>query len=134
MPLNLTGPDDTNQIERQPLAPLTLSNTGDKDHTDEFAQSQAAKLHLTLGDSSPGVPDLAASFSTGNSKMYRQLLADQDQIQQISTRNSIISSVMQADPKAITPEVISVIQGLSNTELSSLDLSSIVEKKYSQLY
>lgn len=130
MPLTLNPEDES--IRRAPL--LTLARTGDKPQTDEFAGSQGVKLHLALGDQSPGADVLSDSFSTGNSYSYKKLLQERDMVQQTQAKNDVLSSIMQADPSAITPEVVQTVQGLSVAELNSPDIGSIVEQKYAKLY
>lgn len=127
MPISITGEES---VQRTPL----ISFEPVQPHSEKFISSQAAKLHVTLGENSPGIDNLVGRFSSGNVEDYKQLLADRDRLQQINTQNDILQSVMQADPKAITPEVVSVVQGLSVSELQQPDLSSIIEKKYSELY
>ena len=130
MPLILNPEDES--IRRAPL--LTLAKTGDQAQTDEFAGSQGAKFHLALGEQSPGADVLSDSISTGNSYQYKKLLQDRDMIVQEQTRADILSSIMQADPTAITPEVVGTVQSLSTMELASKDIGSIVEQKYAQFY
>lgn len=128
--LTLSPQDET--VRRAPL--LTLAKTGDTAQSPEFAGSQGAKLHLALGDQSPGADTLSASISTGNSYDYKRLLQQRDVIQQQSARDDVLSSIMQADPQSITPEVVQTVQHLSMAEMQSGDIGSIVEKKYAQLY
>ncbi len=123
---------EDNEVRRAPL--LDLSVAKEEAHSDEFLSSQSAKLHLALKDKSPGLDEVSSAMTSGNSEVYRRLLADQDEINQIETRNDILSSVLQADPSAVTPEVVDVVHGLSNMEVRSPDLSDIIEKKYASIY
>jgi len=129
MPLSLSG-DDT--IERKPL--LDLSAEAGPSQTSEFQDSQAAKLHAALGPDSPGLDTVAQSMTASNADSYRRILAERSQIQQAQTQNDILDSVLQADPKAVTPEVVDVVQGLTQVQMQSPDLSDIIEKEYAKRF
>jgi len=128
MPLSL----DQDQVVRRPLLDLHDQNT--PPHTPDYQESQAAKLHIALGEESPGIDQLASSFTTGNDQSYRRILAQRNVIQQQQVKNDILDSVLQSDPSAITPEVVSVVQGMSMSELRSPDLSDIIEREYAKKY
>lgn len=128
MVLKLTGDDEVRS------APLLKISGGEPRHTDEFNSSQSAKLHLALGDQSPGLPEVSTAMSTGNVDTYKQLLADRDRIQKMHTQQDVLQTILESDPTAVTPEVVNVVQGLSEMELRNEDLSGIIEKKYSNLY
>ena len=128
MPLHLTD----EPIRQAPL--LTLAHQGDENHTQEFAASRGTKMHLTLGEYSPGEDALSASITSGNSYQYKRLMQERDQVEKVQTQNDIMASVLQADPTAITPEVVSVVHSLSTQEMKSPDLGTIVEEKYAKLY
>lgn len=95
---------------------------------------QAMKLHLLLGPESPGFTEVSNAFTTGTADAYRRKLAQQEQLNQINARNDVLSSVFNSDPKAITPELVSIVQGLSEAEFREPDLSDIIEKKYAEKY
>lgn len=128
MTIKITGEDE---VVRKPLMSL-----GDKEpiHSEEFTGAQANRLHLALGESSPGVPELSSSLSSGTSEQYRRLLADSERIQKVKAQNEVLQSILQADREMITPEIVSVVQGLSMQEMQEPDLGSIIEKKYAEIY
>lgn len=122
----------TDEVESAPL--LSLSDGSEPSHTPEFNDAQSAKLHVALGPQSPGLDVVSSAMSSGNAGDYRRLLADTEVLRQQEVRSDILSSILQADPSQITPEVIGVVQGLSNTEVQSPDLRGIIERKYAETY
>lgn len=128
MVLKITGADEVRS------APLLTLEGQEPRHTDEYISSQSAKLHLALGAQSPGLPDVSTAMSSGNVQTYKQLLADNDRIQRMHSQQDVLQTILEADPTAVTPEVVNVVQGLSQMELEDEDLSGIIEKKYSNLY
>lgn len=127
MPLTM---NDT--VERKPL--LDLSDQVGPPHTEEFQESQAAKLHLALGQNSPGLDAVSTSVASGNDRSYKRILADQEQQQKLQTQNDILDSILQANPESISPEVVDVVQGLSMTQMESPDLNDILEREYAKKY
>lgn len=115
-------------------APILSLGDQEPPHSDEFLSGQAAKLHLSLKDRSPGLEEVSSSLRSGNDEVYRRMLADQDEINQIETRNDVLEQILQSDPNQVTPDVVGIVQGLSNVEVRSPDLSDIIERKYSSLY
>lgn len=128
MPLSLN--EDT--VERKPL--LDLSDQAAPPHTEAYQESQTAKLHLALGDQSPGLEGLANSMTTSGADSYKRILADRDHMQKLQTQNDVLDSILQADPSTITPEVVDVVQGLSSQQLSAPDRSDIIEREYAKKF
>lgn len=128
MPLSL---NDVGTVERKPL--LDLSDQAPPPHTDAYKESQAAKMHLALGEQSPGLDTIAGEMASGN-ESSRRLLAEREQLQKVQAQNDILESVLTSDPSAITPEVVDVIQGLSVQDMRSPDLSDIVEREYAKRF
>lgn len=122
----------TDEIRREPL--FSLAESEAPAHSDDFLEAQSARLHLALRERSPGMDEVSSALRSGNDEVYRRMIADQDEINQIERRNDVLESILQSDPTMITPEVVGVVQGLSNLEVSSPDLGDIIEKKYAQLY
>ncbi|MGD9682611.1 MAG: hypothetical protein AB7W16_15595 [Candidatus Obscuribacterales bacterium] len=103
-------------------------------HSEGFVASQSAKLHLALGPDSPGLDVISSRMSVGNAEDYKALLADRDRLNRTRAQADVMSSIMETDPSMITPEILEVARGLSMAEMQSEDLSSIVEKKYAEVY
>lgn len=120
------------EIRREPL--LDLGASQEPPHSDEFLEAQSARLHLALRDRSPGMNEVSAALRSGNDEVYRRMLSDQDEINQIERRNDVLESILQSDPSMIDQNVVSVVQGLSNMEVVSPDIGDIIEKKYAQMY
>lgn len=129
MTIKITGADE---VTRAPL--LDLKAGSQPDHSEDFLSGQAARLHLALGENSPGFEEVSSAMSSGNTDGYKQLLVDQDRINQIERRNNVLSSILQTDPSMITPEMVSTVHGLSEMEINSPALPDIIEKKYAKVY
>lgn len=129
MVLKLTGEDE---VRSTPL--ISLPKAGDEAHSQEFADAQGMKMHVTLGEKSPGADVLSTSVSSQNSIAYRKIMADQDTLDKLQTQTDVLQSVLQTDPKLVTNDLVNVVQGLSMIELESPDLSTIVEEKYAKRY
>lgn len=128
MTIKITGEDE---VTRKPLLSLGI---GEPTQSEEFVGAQAARLHLSLGDSSPGVSTLSSALSSGNSEEYRRLLADRDQVRKTESQNDVLKSILQSDRSQITPEIVSIVQGLTQIQMEDPDLGSIIEKKYAEVY
>lgn len=102
--------------------------------TSGYVEHLGTKLHLTLGEKSPGADEIVRSMSSGNADYYKQILADQDAIQRQDTKNAILSQIMEEGPENITPEVVSLVQGLSQSEMARDDIGNLLEEKYAKLY
>lgn len=122
----------TEEIERRPL--MSLTDGTEPDHTDDFKDAQAARLHLTLGEKSPGMEVVKPAVVSGNLEEYKRLVADQETLQKYQAQSDVLESVLQTDPQAITPEVIDVVHGLSMAELKSPDLQGVIERNYAKKY
>lgn len=124
----LTGDEE---VQSKPL--MTLGEP-EADHTSDFQDSQSAKLHLALGENSPGLEAVRSGVLSGNTQEYKRLLADQEVIQHINSQNDVLDAILQTDPQAVTPDVIDIVRGLSMADIQRPDLADIIEKKYSQIY
>ena len=122
----------TEEIERRPL--MSLTDGTEPDHTDDFKDAQAARLHLALGEKSPGLDVVKPSVVSGNLEEYKRLLSDQEVIQKYQAQSDILETVLKSEPQAVTPEVIDVVQGLSMVDMKSQDLKGIIERNYAKLY
>lgn len=122
-------------VERRPLSPIRLgSETEAAPHTKEYNESDATKMHLALGQDSPGVPSLTSMISSGNADTYRRLIADKDRIEQQNRKSDILQSIMEVKPDMIDTALVETVQGLSIMELDDPDVETIVARKYSKLY
>lgn len=128
MALSLTENEPTGK----PL--LTLAESREPEYTPAYTGDQAAKLHLALGENSPGEDVLQRSFTTGGSADYKRTLANQEVIRAQQARNDVLQSIMEVEPGAVTPEMIEVAQGLSVQDMQSPDLDDIIERNYARLY
>lgn len=126
MPFSLTE-----EVTTPPLIELSSDQTP---HSPQFKGEQAAKLHLTLGEQSPGMEQVSASVSTGNDQYLKQMLADRQVIRRQQAQADVLQSILQTDPNAVTPELAGIVQGLSLAQLESPDLSDIIESEYAELY
>lgn len=125
MDINLTDNQEVGNLSLTPPTPIP---------TDKYLNHQATKLSIALGENSPGVGEITAGMSSGNSEYYMQLLAEKDLLQRQSSKNDILDQIMQSGPENITPEVINIVQGLSDQDMAREDLGNLLEEKYSEKY
>lgn len=102
--------------------------------TGPYVNQQSTKLSLALGDNTPGTDVIEQSMKSGNHERYLRLLADSDMISKMEVKNSILQDIMKTDPSNITPEMIQIVQGLSEEEVQSEDLGNLLEEKYAKVY
>lgn len=124
--LNLT------ETDQKPV--FSLEGSAAKEMTPAFVGDQAAKLHLALRDQSPGVGALSSALTLDGAEQYKRLLADQNAIFRQETKADILGQIMSAGPEMINPEIISVVQGLSQDDLDSENVSNVIERNYAKLY
>lgn len=128
--MGLTLSDD--HVERRPL--LDLKDQAGPPHTPEYQDAQAAKMHVALGDQSPGLSTVTSLMTVNNADAYKRILGEREQIRQNQAQNDILESVLTADPSTVTPEVVDTVQGLSMLQMQSPDLGDIVEREYAKKY
>lgn len=116
-------------VERRPLLSL---GTPEPQVPHEFASVQGAKLHLALGEDSPGLSQSGTAVHIGQTDQYKKLIAQRQSIEAQQRRNEVAQSLLQSG--ALDDTTLEVVRGLSSVELSSPDISDIIEKKYANLY
>lgn len=124
--LNLT------ETDQKPV--FSLEGSAAKEMTPAYVGDQAAKLHLALRDQSPGVGELSSALTLNGAEQYKRLLADQNAIFKRETKADILGQIMSAGPEMINPEIISVVQGLSQDDLDSENVGNVIERNYARLY
>jgi len=120
--------------EAKKTNPISLENSAEPELQGGYVGEQSAKLHLALGEQSPGLDMISSSMTSGNDVEYKRLLADRENLRKIDARNSVMSDIMAAGPEMVTPETIDIVKGLSDVELRSENLRDVIERNYAKTY
>lgn len=102
----------------------------------EYAKDKADRFSLVLGDASPGTDILQSSIVDGGQDKFQQILKTREDTKLLARRNEVIRSIAQSrdTTQPINLDDLGLVEGLSNNELYSQDLPTILEKKYADLY
>lgn len=102
----------------------------------DYAAEKAERFGLVLGEASPGTDILTSDVASGQQEKWNQLLKVREDTNRLMRRNQILTEIAQMrDPSApVTLDDLGLVEALSDDELYSSDLSTILEKKYSDLY
>jgi hypothetical protein len=90
------------------------------------------KYDATLGDASPGIASVQTAISTNNQGRLQELMRQKKDVELADARNTIIQDIANQTGGSPTPEDISVVQGLSEEQIYSENINSILEEEYSR--
>jgi hypothetical protein len=112
-----------------PEAPATIYNP-------EYAKDKAEKFSLVLGQSSPGVDVLSSDIANGDQGKYQEMLKIGEDTKILQRRNDILREIASnRDPQTpVSLDELGIIESLSQDELYSSDLGTVLEQKYSDMY
>lgn len=112
-----------------PEAPATIYNP-------EYAQDKADKFSLVLGEASPGADVLTNDIAVGDQGKYQEMLKIGEDTKIMQRRNDIIREIAQnRDPRSpVSLDELGLVESLTNDELYSSDLGTILEQKYADMY
>lgn len=102
----------------------------------EYSQEKADRFSAVLGEASPGTDVLTADISGGYQEKWNQLLKSREDTRILAQRNNILTQIAASrDPSApVTLDDVAVVESLTNDELYSQDLGTILERQYSDFY
>lgn len=129
-----------NVLESNPSIPEeTVSLEGpavDKLPNDQMATTNAVKVHVALGDKSPGFEPLKAQLLAGQENDLRQRMAAAKDLADNQLRIELVHKIANDRAKAnkpFTKDDVDAIEALSTTELRS-NPATIIEKEYASRY
>lgn len=102
----------------------------------DYAAEKADRFSAVLGEASPGNDVLTADISGGYQEKWQQLLKAREDTETLTRRNSILTEIARnRDPsKPVTLDEVGIVEGLTNDELFSQDVGTILERRYSDFY
>lgn len=109
------------------LAPTQVNSPAFKDEASE-------KHNIALGELSPGVPTIRATLEADGMERYERLLAQKREVELANARNDIVQQIATANDRPITSVDLEVLRGLSEEQLVSPNLTSILEDEYARKY
>lgn len=117
----------------------TLQLYPEKDYTtynDTYVDTKSNRFALVLGQDNPGTDILTNAITTGDQDRWAQVLKLKQDQQNSQRRNDIIREIAtNRDPTSMpTQDEINIVTGLTDDQLYSSDLSTILEENYSRLY
>lgn len=120
---------DTGGMNLFPETPATIYNP-------TYAQEKADRFAAVLGPANPGADVLTSDISGGYQEKWSQLLKARQDTETMSRRNQILTDIAASrdTSRPVTLDELSVVESLTNDELFSADVSTILEKKYSDFY
>lgn len=129
MKLTLDDQTDSGGMTLFPETPATI-------YRPEYAQEKADRFAAVLGPQSPGADVLTSDISGGYQDKWNQLLKAREDANRLTIRNQVLTDIASSrDPsKPVTLDDLAIVESLSNDELYSTDMSTILEKKYSDFY
>lgn len=112
-----------------PETPSTIYNP-------TYAQEKADRFAAVLGEANPGADVLTSDISGGYQEKWTQLLKARQDTETLSRRNAILTDIAASrdQSRPVTLDELSLVESLTNDELFSSDVSTILEKKYSDFY
>jgi hypothetical protein len=123
--LNPDGAASIDPNRRLSLFPeTTLGNTP------EYQEDLAAKYSISMGADSPGTDAMLASLREGNTSRYSELLSMRKGVELQNARNAVVQQI--ADSGNQTAFDTEVVRGMSEADLSSPNLNSILEEEYAR--
>lgn len=117
------------QMTLFPEAPATVYNS-------EYAKDKAEKFSLVLGQASPGTDVLTSDITVGDQGKYQEMLKIGEDTKILQRRNDIIREIARnRDPsQPVGLDELGIVESLTNDQLYSSDLGTILEQKYADTY
>jgi len=102
-------------------------------HSIEYKDDKAEKINIALGPNlSPGAPSIRAALETQTQDRFAELLAQRKAVELQDVRNSIVAEIASQRGGSPTQLDVEVVKGLTEEDLSSPDLSTILEQEYAR--
>lgn len=126
---NIDDQDESGGLTLFPETPATI-------YSPEYAQEKADRYAVVLNDANPGADVLTADISSGYQDKWNQLLKAREDTNSLIRRNQILTDIASSRDasRPITTDELGLVESLSRDELYSSDVSTILEKKYSDYY
>lgn len=99
-------------------------------YSDQFTQDLGTKFSIAMGDSSPGPAVMANAIYTGAEDRYRHLLGQQEAMKNENLRLTILKEMALGGD--VNPMDIEIVKGLTQEQLYSGDLPTILEQAYAK--
>ena len=122
------NPDGAASID--PNKKLSLFPETTLGNTPEYQEDLAAKYSISMGVDSPGEDAMLASLREGNTSRYSELLSMRKGVELQNARNAVVQQI--ADSGNQTAFDAEVVRGMSEADLSSPNLNSILEEEYAR--
>jgi hypothetical protein len=105
-------------------------------HTDDYLASKAVKYAKVLNQPDVSPDSIQNDLARGEQSGWDHMLKNQSDAQNYAMRTSLINEVANgaASGKIDFPTASNLVNGLTNDELHSENIGSILERKYADLY
>lgn len=125
-------PDQETESGGLSLFPDTPSTV----YNPEYSQEKADRFAAVLGEANPGTDILTTDISSGYQDKWNQLLKAREDTNRMIMRNDILTNMAATRDRSrpMTSDDLAIVESLTNDELYSQDVSTILEKKYSDFY
>lgn len=102
----------------------------------DYAQEKADRFSAVLGEASPGNDVLVADVAGGYQEKWQQLLKAREDTENLSRRNQILTDIAaNRDPASpVTLDDLAVVNTLTDDEIFSQDVDTILERRYSDYF
>lgn len=126
---NIDDQNDPGTMELFPETPVAVYNP-------DYSQEKADRFSVVLGEASPGVDILASDISSGYQQKWLDLAKTQEDTKRLLRRNEILTDIASSRDatRPVTTDELALVEALTDDELYSSDVSTILEKKYSDFY
>lgn len=127
--MNIVDQEESGNMTLFPDSPATI-------YGPEYAQEKADRFAAVLNEANPGADVLTSDIASGYQDKWNQLLKAREDTNRLIRRNQILTDIASTRDasRPITTDELGLIESLSNDELYSSDLGTILEKKYSDFY
>lgn len=119
--------DNTNENKKLSLFP---QNDTSFKNSPYYQEDLANKYDIALGQDSPGSDIVLSSIKTNTSNRLAELLAQRRAVELQNARNGIIQQI--AEQGNVDTIDINVVQGLSQSDIESPDINTILDQEYAK--